>query len=97
MLKRKQVQPGGFSAGSFFKNPPKGKTAGELIDRAGLKGMCAGGAVVSEKHANFIVNRNHATARDILALMEIVQGRVHELFGVNLQPEVRVIGEEASA
>lgn len=97
LLKRKKNQPGGFSAGSFFKNPPEGPSAGELIDRAGLKGYCVGDSMVSEKHANFLINRKDAAAEDILSLMEIVQKRVYETFGINLEPEVKIIGEETSA
>jgi UDP-N-acetylmuramate dehydrogenase len=93
LQKRKQAQPGGFSAGSFFKNPTYGPTAGELIDQAGLKGKAVGDGVVSEKHANWILNRKNASAGDILALMGIIQNRVREAFGVNLEPEVKIIGE----
>ena len=90
---RKKWQPGGFSAGSFFKNPACGPSAGELIDRAGLKGRGVGDAVVSENHANFIINRKNASAADVLALMEIIQNRVYEAFAVNLEPEVKTIGK----
>ncbi|MFZ0133066.1 MAG: UDP-N-acetylmuramate dehydrogenase [Desulfobacterales bacterium] len=80
------------SAGCFFKNPPAGRSAGELIDKAGLKGRQIGGARVSEKHANFIVNAGGATAGDILDLMELVQGRVSAEFGIDLVPEVKIVG-----
>ena len=93
LARRKQSQPGGLTAGSVFKNPPGGPTAGRLIDRAGLKGYAAGGAVVSEKHANFIVNRGDATASDVLELMEIIRRSVKDASGVKLVPEVRVVGE----
>ncbi len=79
------------SAGSFFKNPA-GTPAGQLIERAGLKGVSVGGAKVSEKHANFIVNTGGATAADIHALMQLVQRRVAEVCGVMLEPEVRLLG-----
>ncbi len=90
---RKNRQPGGFSAGSFFRNPPDAPAAGELIDRAGLKGFTVGGAVVSQKHANFIINRKNASAGDVLVLMEIIRKRVYEAFGVTLEPEVKIVGE----
>ncbi len=93
LARRKQSQPGGWTAGSVFKNPPGGPAAGRLIDRAGLKGYAAGGAVVSEKHANFIVNRGDATASDVLELMEIIRRGVKDASGVKLEPEVRVVGE----
>lgn len=81
------------SAGSTFKRPP-GYFAGTLIEQTGLKGLRHGGAKVSEKHAGFIVNAGGATAADVLALIKEVQRRVKEKFNVELQPEVRVIGEE---
>lgn len=81
------------SAGSTFKRP-KGKFAGTLIDTAGLKGLRIGGAMVSEKHAGFVVNTGNATAQDVLALIEEVKRRVCEAHGVTLSPEVRIIGEE---
>lgn len=92
MKNRKRRQPTMPSAGCIFKNPPDGKTAGELIDICGLKGKKIGGAEVSEKHANFIVNTGSATATDILALMDTVRQIVFERFELNLEPEVIVIG-----
>jgi len=80
------------SAGSFFKRPP-GHFAGKLIEEAGLKGLSVGGAAVSDLHAGFIVNNNNATATDIIDLMNIVQLTVHDKFGINLEPEVRIIGD----
>jgi UDP-N-acetylmuramate dehydrogenase len=78
-----------FSAGCAFKNP-KGQSAGRIIDQAGCKGLAIGGAMVSEQHGNFIVNRGDANARDILALMRMVKRRVFESFGVELIPEVQI-------
>jgi UDP-N-acetylmuramate dehydrogenase len=84
------------SAGSVFRNPAGGKTAGELIDRAGLKGLRVGEAEVSTKHANFIVNKGRAKASDVLDLIRRIQEAVVEGFGVTLEPEVTVIGQETS-
>ena len=81
------------SAGSTFKRP-KGHFAGTLIDKTGLKGLRVGGAMVSEKHAGFVVNIGSATAQDVLNLIEEVKRRVNEAHGVTLSPEVRIIGEE---
>ncbi len=94
MDRRKQRQPAGLpNAGSVFKNPQE-ESAGKLIEQAGLKGKTVGGAQVSEKHANFIVNRGKATAADVLALMEIVMQKVLEVHGVRLEPEIKIIGED---
>ena len=81
------------SAGSTFKRP-KGYFAGTLIDKTGLKGLRVGGAMVSEKHAGFVVNVGNATAQDVLNLINEVKRRVNEVHGVTLSPEVRIIGEE---
>lgn len=81
------------SAGCFFKNPPEGDPAGRLIDLAGLKGRRVGGAAVSDRHANYIVNTGGATAADILTLMTIVRDQVADKFGVRLEPEVKIVGE----
>ena len=83
------------SCGSVFRNPP-GNFAGRLIEQAGLKGLRVGGAVVSEKHANFIVNTGNATAADIENLIEQVRAAVARHAGVLLELEVRVLGERAS-
>lgn len=92
--KRVEKQPLNFpSAGSTFKRPP-GYFAAALIDQAGLRGYRVGDAQVSEKHTGFVVNRGHATAAEILQLMEDVKERVHTASGVWLEPEVRIIGEE---
>jgi UDP-N-acetylmuramate dehydrogenase len=81
------------NAGSIFKNP-RGTPAGQIIDEAGLKGVRIGGAQVSEKHGNFIVNLGGATATDICSLIEHVQKKVLEAKGIALEPEVKIIGEE---
>jgi UDP-N-acetylmuramate dehydrogenase len=93
LKKRRDNQPTGkASAGCFFKNPPSGKTAGQLIDMAGLKGMSVGDAEVSEKHANFIINRGSASASDILGLMQLIQETVFKKFNISLEPEVKIVG-----
>jgi len=79
------------SAGSTFKRP-QGHFVGALIEEADLKGYCIGGAQVSTKHCGFIVNRGGATAADIMQLIEYIQDTIRRQFGVELQPEVRVIG-----
>ena len=81
------------SAGSTFKRP-EGYFAGTLIDQTGLKGLSVGGAQVSTKHAGFVVNKGGATAADVINLIHEVQKRVKEAHGVELQPEVRLIGEK---
>lgn len=81
------------SAGSVFKNP-KGMPAGRIIDEAGLKGLTLGGARVSEMHGNFIVNLGSATAKDIIGLIDLVRKKVRERTGIDLEPEVKIIGEE---
>jgi UDP-N-acetylmuramate dehydrogenase len=91
---REQKQPLEMqSAGCFFKNPDFGKTAGELIELAGLKGKSVGAAVVSTKHANFIINRGGTTAAEVLKLKDIIQQTVVENFQINLEPEVKIVGE----
>jgi len=91
---RKKHQPSRFpSAGCFFKNPVAEKTAGQLIDLAGMKGKSFGGAEISSRHANFIVNRNNASASDILTLMKMIQDTVWEKFNIMLEPEVRIVGD----
>ena len=93
LKRRKEWQPTRYpSAGCFFKNPPHGRTAGELIDQAGLKKKRVGDAAVSEKHANFIVNTGNATAADILSLMEHIQETVFKCFNIELEPEVKIVG-----
>lgn len=91
--KRRRSQPLQMAcAGSVFRNPPN-DFAARLIQEAGLKGYRYGGAQVSEVHANFIVNAGQATAEDVLALMTYIQSTVQERFGVQLVPEVLVVGE----
>ena len=94
--RRKTTQPLGLpSCGSVFRNPP-GDYSARLIEAAGLKGHRIGGAEVSEKHANFIINRDNATAADIEALIDLVRRTVLEQHGVELVHEVRIVGEEAA-
>jgi UDP-N-acetylmuramate dehydrogenase len=91
--RRKQTQPLGLpSCGSVFRNPP-GDHAARLIEAAGLKGFSIGGAEVSEKHANFIINKDNATATDIEELIEHVREKVIEAHGITLVHEVRIVGE----
>ncbi len=87
---RKEKQPGGFTAGSFFKNP-QDTSAGYLIDQAGLKGFQIGGAQVSEKHANFLTNTGNATSKDVMMLAEHIKKVVLEKFGLQLIEEVNII------
>jgi UDP-N-acetylmuramate dehydrogenase len=88
---RREHQPGGQNGGSVFTNPP-GDSAGRLIDACGLKGLSVGGAVVSEKHANFFVARDGATAADVYRLIDLVRRRVREAAGVDLVPELQLVG-----
>lgn len=94
MCRRKDKQPLEYpSAGSTFKRPV-GYFAGALIEKNNLKGTAVGGAMVSEKHAGFVINYNHATADDVKSLMKKVQNAVLENDGVELEPEVIFVGEE---
>jgi UDP-N-acetylmuramate dehydrogenase len=81
------------NAGSFFKNP-EGMQAWRLIDRAGLRGHRIGGAQVAEAHANFLVNRGGATTRDFLELAALIKEKVKEQSGIELEEEVRIVGED---
>ncbi len=93
---RRRTQPVDKSAGSIFKNPPRELTpfsSGYLIEAAGLKGYTIGGASVSTLHANFIINHGHATANDVLRLMNHIRGVVHEHSGILLEPEIQLLGE----
>ena len=93
---RQAHQPLGIpSAGSAFRNPPEGPSAGALIDGAGLKETTEGGATVSPKHANFIVNDRRGTAADVRRLMDRVRATVRETAGVDLQPEIVFVGDWA--
>ncbi|MGZ3405015.1 MAG: UDP-N-acetylmuramate dehydrogenase [Polyangia bacterium] len=93
--RRKSREPHGVpNAGSIFKNPPN-DYAGRLIEACDLKGRRVGGAEVSPVHANWLVNADGATAKDFLALVEIVRAAVVERFGIRLELEVKVVGEDA--
>jgi UDP-N-acetylenolpyruvoylglucosamine reductase len=96
--KRREAQPSGIKTfGSTFKNPEDeragGRSAGQLLEAAGCRGLRHGGARFSEKHANFVENVDGATTTDVLTLMAEGRRRVHELTGVVLEPEVQVLGE----
>ena len=82
------------NAGSIFKNP-EGDNAGRLIEEVGFKGKKVGGALVSEAHANYIVNSDSATAIDVLSLMAQIRDAVFSKKGIVLEPEIKVIGEDA--
>jgi UDP-N-acetylmuramate dehydrogenase len=84
---RKTHQPRGVNFGSVFKNGDD-FCAGELVDRAGLKGTCVGGAAISKEHANFIINQGNASFRDIEELIDLARYTVHIKFGKFLQTEV---------
>ncbi len=87
---RLERQPLGYSAGSFFKNPPR-RPAGELIEACGLKGLRIGDAEVSMKHGNYIINRGAAHASDVLKLVSIIKKTVKKKTGVTLETEVRIL------
>lgn len=91
--RRRAQQPAGFSAGCFFKNPSKDQSAALLIEQTGLKGMRAGDAEISSKHANFIMNAGQATTAQILKLAQIAQQKVKDKFGIELETEVKIIGD----
>lgn len=94
LSQRKEKQPiDKPSAGSSFKRY-EGQVTAKLIEECGLKGYSIGGAKVSEKHAGFIVNYNNATAKDILDLVKYVKEKVYEKYGIKIQEEIRIIGEE---
>lgn len=93
-IKRSSRQPLGCrTAGSTFKNPPGEMAAGKLLDRAGAKGKCIGDAMVSTKHANFIINRGKATAADVRRLMDWMQELVFTVYGLWLESEIECMGE----
>ncbi|HEV2791687.1 MAG TPA: UDP-N-acetylmuramate dehydrogenase [Solirubrobacterales bacterium] len=96
--RRREAQPSGIKTfGSTFKNPEderaEGRSAGQLLEAAGCRGLRHGGARFSEKHANFVENDQNATTADVLELMAAGRRRVHERFGVELEPEVQVLGD----
>jgi UDP-N-acetylenolpyruvoylglucosamine reductase len=96
--KRREAQPSGIKTfGSTFKNPDderaEGRSAGQLLEAAGCRGLRQGGARFSEKHANFVENMGEATTADVLGLMCEGRRRVHERFGLELEPEVQVLGD----
>jgi UDP-N-acetylenolpyruvoylglucosamine reductase len=98
--RRRDAQPSGIKTfGSTFKNPEderaEGRSAGQLLDAAGCRGLREGGARFAEKHANFVENTGEATTADVLELMAAGRRRVHERFGIELEPEVQVLGEVA--
>jgi UDP-N-acetylenolpyruvoylglucosamine reductase len=97
-VKRREAQPSGIKTfGSTFKNPDdpraEGRSAGQLLDAAGARGLTVGGARLSEKHANFVENTGDATTADVLELMAAARRLVHERFGVVLEAEVQVLGD----
>lgn len=92
--KRKKNQPVGvFTSGSIFKNPP-GFSAGEIIDRLGFKGFAVGGAMVSDSHANFIINKGKASSRDVRRLIWEIGSTVSSKLGIDMELEVRLIGRK---
>jgi UDP-N-acetylmuramate dehydrogenase len=96
--RRREAQPSGIKTfGSTFVNPDpevsEGRTAGQLLEAAGCRALEVGGARFSPKHANFVENASEATTADVLALMAAGRRRVHEQFGIELEPEVQVLGE----
>jgi UDP-N-acetylenolpyruvoylglucosamine reductase len=96
--RRREAQPSGIKTfGSTFKNPDEpaaeGRTTGQLLEAAGCRGLQVGGARFSPKHANFVENAGGATTADVLALMAEGRRRVHERFGIALEPEVQVLGD----
>jgi UDP-N-acetylmuramate dehydrogenase len=92
--RRHEAQPSGIKTfGSTFKNPTGERTAGQLLEAAGCRGLQAGGARFSPKHANFVENAGGASTAEVLELMAEGRRRVHERFGVVLEPEVQILGE----
>jgi UDP-N-acetylenolpyruvoylglucosamine reductase len=96
--RRKEAQPSGIKTfGSTFVNPEdpraEGRSAGQLLDAAGARGLAVGGARLSPKHANFVENTGKATTADILGVMAAARRKVHDRFGVVLEPEVQILGE----
>ena len=94
-LLRRKHQPLKFrSAGSIFKNPSSNIAAGYLIDKAGLKGTKIGGAQISNKHANFILNIENAKSNEVITLIEIIKNKIKMMFDINLQLEIKILGDE---
>lgn len=91
-LRLRKNQPSGSSTGSVFKNP-SGHFAGKLIEKCGLKGTQIGGAKISEKHANFIINENRATASEIKKLIDMAKSQVEKKFGIQLEEEICYLGD----
>ncbi len=96
--KRREAQPSGIKTfGSTFKNPDderaEGRTAGQLLEAAGCRGMERGGARLSDKHANFVENTGEATTADVIAVMAAGRAAVRDRFGISLEPEVQVLGD----
>ncbi|MBI45349.1 MAG: UDP-N-acetylenolpyruvoylglucosamine reductase [Candidatus Marinimicrobia bacterium] len=90
---RKKNQPLKYrSAGSIFKNPSQDLAAGYLIDKAGLKGKRIGGAQISEKHANFIINIDNASSNDVISLIELVKKEIKLKFNIKLELEIKILG-----
>src|SRR5262249_19770141 len=93
VTRRKTSQPSGYpNFGSMFRNPP-GDFAGRLIEAAGLKGKKIGSGQISERHGNFIVNLGGAKGEDVRQLMELARAEVRARFGIELEPEVRLLGD----
>jgi UDP-N-acetylmuramate dehydrogenase len=91
LLRRKQSQGNNFpNAGCIFKNPKQGCSSGRLIDLCGLKGKARGKAIISNLHANFILNTGNAKRGDVLSLMDLMQKKVKERFKINLEPEIKI-------
>ena len=91
MESRRSKQPLEYpSAGSVFRNPP-GYSAGRLVQKANLQGECVGDAYVSEKHANFIVNKGHASGEDVIKLIDIIKDKVKRKYGIDLVLEQEII------
>ena len=90
--RKRKGQYDALSAGCFFRNPPA-VSAGSLIEQAGLKGFSHGGAMVSDRHANFIINTGNATSKDIYELSELVANAVEKKFGITLEREVTLLGK----
>lgn len=89
---RSMKQPPGASVGSVFRNPPD-TSAGRLIEKAGLKGKVIGGAIISPKHANFIINQGNASSQDVFELLVLARNTVKKKYGIELVPEIEVLGE----